>query len=276
MPLQCIVPHVLIRPHRSGYLCTCALVQEGKTIKIFFWPITPAPRKSRWTSSRSGVELARRFSVLYEAAGLTSDFATCLVRTLLSEGCIRYETVERTAKVLIPYAHDLAARADTRAVRLRRDFGALLTLIAAHAILHQCQRERDEQGRIVATLADYAAVYDLVIDIIGEGVQAKVSAATRETVEAVRHLSSTKGGDPVGMAELAAHLHLDRSTVNRRVRVALAEGYLVNLEAKEKQPAKLVLGDPLPEQSAVLPKPDEIAEKNLMVYPSCTSAQVHK
>ena len=197
-------------------------------------------------------------------------------RTLLSEGRIRYETVERTAKVLIPYAHDLAARADTRAVRLRRDFGALLTLIAAHAILHQCQRERDEQGRIVATLADYAAVYDLVIDIIGEGVQAKVSAATRETVEAVRHLSSTKGGDPVGMAELAAHLQLDRSTVNRRVRVALAEGYLVNLEAKEKQPAKLVLGDPLPEQSAVLPKPDEIAEKNLMVYPPRTSAQVHK
>ena len=48
--------------------------------------------------------------------------------------------------VTIPFAHDLAALADPRAVRLRRDFGALLALIRAHAILHQATRARDAAG----------------------------------------------------------------------------------------------------------------------------------
>jgi 5S rRNA maturation endonuclease (ribonuclease M5) len=39
--------------------------------------------------------LRHRFLVLYEAAGLESDFASYLVRSLLSEGRLRYETVEK-------------------------------------------------------------------------------------------------------------------------------------------------------------------------------------
>ncbi len=44
----------------------------------------------------SDVDLAHRMLVLYEAAGLAGDFGTYLVRSLLSEGRIRYETVEKT------------------------------------------------------------------------------------------------------------------------------------------------------------------------------------
>jgi hypothetical protein len=40
--------------------------------------------------------LAHKIIVLYEAAGLTGDFGTYLVRSLLSEGRICYETVEKT------------------------------------------------------------------------------------------------------------------------------------------------------------------------------------
>ena len=40
--------------------------------------------------------LAHRMLVLYEAAGMSGDFANYLVRSLLSEGRIRYETVEKT------------------------------------------------------------------------------------------------------------------------------------------------------------------------------------
>ena len=39
--------------------------------------------------------LSHRFLILYEAAGLEGDFASYLLRSLLSEGCIRYETVEK-------------------------------------------------------------------------------------------------------------------------------------------------------------------------------------
>jgi hypothetical protein len=40
--------------------------------------------------------LVHRFLVLYEAAGLRSDFTSYLLRSLLSEGRVRYETVEKT------------------------------------------------------------------------------------------------------------------------------------------------------------------------------------
>ncbi len=40
--------------------------------------------------------LMHRMLVLYEAAGMTGDFASYLMRTLLSEGRIRYETVVKT------------------------------------------------------------------------------------------------------------------------------------------------------------------------------------
>ncbi|MCX6373720.1 MAG: hypothetical protein NTX16_11730, partial [Actinobacteria bacterium] len=39
--------------------------------------------------------LSHRFLILYEAAGLESDFASYLLRSLLSEGHIRYETVDK-------------------------------------------------------------------------------------------------------------------------------------------------------------------------------------
>jgi hypothetical protein len=40
--------------------------------------------------------LVQRMLVLYEAAGMSGDGASYLVRSLLSEGCLRYETVEKT------------------------------------------------------------------------------------------------------------------------------------------------------------------------------------
>ena len=169
--------------------------------------------------------LSHRFLVLFEAAGLESDFASYLVRSLLSEGCVRYETVEKgkdgelkarlveregptglivsttsvalhpenetrllslaatdtadqtklvlsrladddlsepdfarwhdlqvwlsTAehRVAIPYARTLADLVPPVAVRLRRDFRAVLSLIRSHALLHQASRERDDAGR---------------------------------------------------------------------------------------------------------------------------------
>lgn len=46
--------------------------------------------------------MSHRHLVIYEAAGLGSDFAQYLMRSLLSEGRIRYETVEQTKEGLKP------------------------------------------------------------------------------------------------------------------------------------------------------------------------------
>jgi hypothetical protein len=46
--------------------------------------------------------ISHRMLVFYEAAGIRGDFATYLLRTLLSEGCIRYATVEKTPEGMRP------------------------------------------------------------------------------------------------------------------------------------------------------------------------------
>ena len=297
--------------------------------------------------------IAHKMLVIYEATGMSSDIGSYLVRSLLSEGCVKYGTVEKTPdglqpriierpgptglittttwthlhpenetrllsitvrddpmqtrgvlecladrangngpsepdfgpwhalqtwlelagtrEVTIPYAHELAEHTNPKAVRLRRDFGAVLNLIRAHAILHQCTRERDAQGRIIATLADYRAVYDLVIDIVSEGVEATVSQTVRKTVEAVSELYA-RDGSPVSMAELAKHLGLDKSCTSRRVRVGVDLGYIVNLEDKKGKPARLTPGESLPEGQAILPKPEDLENKNCLPYPPNNTA----
>jgi hypothetical protein len=285
--------------------------------------------------------LVHRVLVLYEAAGLSGDIATYLVRSLLSEGRIRYSTVERTKQGLkqrlieregptglittttaaslhpenetrlisltvsdspeqtravmlaaangrsaerdrtvwhqlqewlangqtdvdVPIAPDLAALVPPVAVRLRRDFPMVLALIRTHALLHQLNRERDAKGRVVATIADYAAVRELVADLMADAVERTVSDAIRQTVAAVAGLA--EAGETTGIA-VAHLLGLDKSAASRRVRAAVERGYLRNLEDRRGHPARLVLGDPLPADTAILPEPGELERLH-----GCTTA----
>src|SRR5215211_5018238 len=291
---------------------------------------------SERTLAYSEEPIKHRFLVIYEAAGMSGDFATYLMRSLLSEGRVRYETVEKTSegmkprlieregptglivtttavklhpenetrmlsltvtdtqeqtravmaalaeeageatpdlatwhafqvwhmsaehRVWIPYARKLADLIPPVAVRLRRDFGALLNLVRAHALLHQASREWDAEGRIVATIEDYAAVRELVVDLVGEGVETTVPKTVRETVEAVKILREQSKGEPVTVAELARKLKLDRSTVSRRARSAKDRGYLRDLEDNPRKPSRLVLGDALPDDVQILPSPEDV------------------
>jgi hypothetical protein len=281
--------------------------------------------------------IAHRVLVVYEAAGLTGDFATYLVRSLLSEGKVRYETVEKTADglrarlieregptsllmtttavhlhpenetrllsipitdtqeqtrqifaalageqttspelsewqalqewlsataspVTIPFARTLATLVQPVATRLRRDFGMLLNLLRAHALLHQATRGQDAHGRVVATFADYAAVRELVADLVAEGAGAAVAATVRETVEGVKSALQERGdGALVSVAVLAGVLKLDKGTVSRRVRVAVDAGYLENTETRRGRPYALCCGSPLPEEVEVLPTVEALA-----------------
>jgi hypothetical protein len=291
---------------------------------------------SERTLAYSEEPVRHRFLVIYEAAGMSGEFATYLMRSLLSEGRVRYETVEKTSegmkprlieregptglivtttavklhpenetrllsltvtdtqeqtravmaalaeevgeaapdlatwhafqvwlesaehRVWIPYAKKLADLIPPVAVRLRRDFGALLNLIRAHALLHQATRERDGEGRIVATIEDYAAVRELVVDLVGEGVETTVPKTVRETVEAVKRLREDSKGEPVSVAELARELELDRSTVSRRARSAKDRSYLRDLEDNPRKPSRLILGDDLPDDVQILPSTEDV------------------
>jgi hypothetical protein len=281
--------------------------------------------------------LSHRYIVVYEAVGLEGDFASYLMRSLLSEGRLLYETVEKTKEglrsrriekegptgllltttavrlhpenetrllsllvtdtrvqtkmillaqargvgqvvdlapwhqlqewiergphgAMIPYGEVLAKLVPPVAVRLRRDFPTVLALIKAHAVLHQASRVRDSSGSVVATLEDYAAVRDLVADLVAEGVEATVSPTVRATVMAVGDLAADTA-QGVTVKQVATSLQLDKSAASRRVKHATAAGYLRNLEERRGAPARLVLGDPLPEETDVLPSVERLQER---------------
>lgn len=160
--------------------------------------------------------------------------------------------------MVIPYAGGLAEKMGNAAVRLRRDFSVVLSLIKAHAILHQETRKRDAQGRIVATLADYAHVRDLVSGLIAEGVEATVPKTVRETVEAVENVIDGWGEDHATNRAVAEELEIDKAAASRRVRTAIGRGYLKNLEDRKGQPARIVLAESMPDDQEILPAAEEL------------------
>ena len=136
------------------------------------------------------------------------------------------EWLERVGsrEATIPFAPRLAAMTNPAAVRMRRDFDKILTLIRTYAMLHQGNRESID-GKIVATLEDYAAVYELVSDLISEGVEQRGDPTVRQTVEAVTKLQEF-GSTAVSVNQIAGELGLDKSAASRRVTVAREQGYL--------------------------------------------------
>lgn len=181
------------------------------------------------------------------------------------------ETAEH--RVFIPYVDILAENIPPVAVRLRRDFKAILGLIEAHAILHQANRERDDEW-IVASWDDYAVVRELVIDLISDGVGATVSDTVRETVATVAALTvdDDKG---VTAARVATVLGLEKSAAYRRLQVARERGYIVNQEERRGRPGRYVAGDPMPEKVDLLPQPHNQDHHKPAGLPSgCTVAEV--
>jgi hypothetical protein len=96
--LSRIVSAVLKGPSSGGksFLVDCIL-------KFFpasaFYALTSMSEQSL---AYSDEPLKKRFLVLFEAAGLNSDLASYMLRSLLSEGRVRYETVEKTKEGLKP------------------------------------------------------------------------------------------------------------------------------------------------------------------------------
>ena len=163
-------------------------------------------------------------------------------------------------RVDIPYATRLAESMGDVAVRLRRDFSVILSLIKTHAILHQATRERDSEGRIVATLQDYSRIREVVSGLIAEGVEATVPKIVRETVEVVSKLIQEGDEDWVTNRVVAAELDIDKAAASRRVRAAVDRGYITNLEDRRGHPARLVVGDPMPEDEEILPSAEQLED----------------
>jgi hypothetical protein len=241
---------------RDGELETVIIEREGPTNLI---TTTTALRLHQENETRL-LSLAS-----HESPEQTSDVLEALAEEDGSEGpdYERWHALQRWIKlggnrVAIPYAKQLAKLIEPVAVRLRRDFGSLLALIRAHALLHQATRGRDGAGRVVATIDDYATVRELVGDVISEGVEKTVKPQVREIVETVRRLLDDNPEAEIKQRQLAEALDIDKGRVSRNVRAALDGGYLVNREDRAGRPHRLVLGDPLPDDLDLLPEPERL------------------
>jgi hypothetical protein len=299
-----------------------------------FWRFTAMSERTLLYTEET---LSHRHLIMSEAEGIGSEFQEYIIRTLLSEGFLEYQFVEKTSeglrsrkirkdgptgfittttrdrlhdenetrylsltvtdtreqtrrtfkalaeeeqteepdrsrwhalqewlegaehRVNIPYADVLAEKMGDVAVRLRRDFSVILSLIKAHAILHQASRERDVEGRIVATLEDYARVRELVANLIAEGVEATVPTIIRETVSAVEKIILDSDEECATNKALSEELNIDKAAASRRVKTAIDRGYLKNLEDRKGRPARLVLGEAMPKDFEILPTPENLS-----------------
>ncbi len=117
---------------------------------------------------------------------------------------------------------------------------------------------RDADSRIVATLADYSRVRGLVSGLIAEGVEATVPKTVRETVVAVESVIGERDEDHATNKAVAEELEIDKSAASRRVRSAIGRGYVKNLEDRKGHPARLVIGEDMPEDREILPAAEEL------------------
>jgi len=159
-------------------------------------------------------------------------------------------------RVTVPFSYALAEAVPADQVRMRRDFRQLLTTIQSVALLHQCQRERDDEGRIIASKDDYRIARDLLLDTFTSAATGGVSATVRETVVAVASLFD--GERPVTATALAARLGLSKAATSDRVKRAVSLGFVVNQETQRGMPHRLILGDPIPDEVRALPDPDSL------------------
>lgn len=170
---------------------------------------------------------------------------------------------------VIPYQRYIGKLARPAAPRMRRDMTTLLALVRAHALLHEPLRERDQLGRVVATLDDYDAVHRLTRDLFAAAADLTVSRSLRGVVTAVNKILSTKmGGDEVAhatSAEIARLVRSSRRVINRTLEAGIDGEYLEDLHpGRSKTEAYRVrIGSrSLPEVGvSVFPSRDRIAEE---------------
>jgi hypothetical protein len=181
------------------------------------------------------------------------------------------------ADAVIPFAPQIAKAIKPLMVRFRRDVGSLFTFIKASALLHQAQRRKDDQGRVVATVADYALAYPIFCKVMAESSGKAVPDNVRAVVKLISERVGAAAAKPTGMrfqrVEVAGHaseVTISREQIGmatgigkwpayRAVHTAIDLGFLTNNETRPKKPFRLVLKHAVDEDGiSLLPDPKTI------------------
>jgi hypothetical protein len=147
---------------------------------------------------------------------------------------------------IVPFARELVEGIVYKGMdpRILRDFQRLLALIKAVTILRHPYRKQDN-GRWVATIDDYAAVREVLNESYATTVSSGITEDVRKVVKAVGEFRA-KGVLIVTYDAIATHLGWYPKKVYRKAKIALTHGWLVNQQTQPRQPADLIVGDPMP------------------------------
>ena len=142
--------------------------------------------------------------------------------------------------VVIPFLPAIRAAHDgsKKPPRYRRDLTGFLTAIKASAIVYVAQRKRDERGRVVAELSDYAAAHEAFDHDMASLYSANVPETAKAVVRAVEgmiEVEKAKGEDvndaKVTYDGLASALGIDSNdTAGRRLKEAQRLGLIELIE----------------------------------------------
>jgi hypothetical protein len=275
---------------QDGYLHYDVVVRDEKTSEFVTKHIRkPGPTVLITTSTRSlGKQMMTRLFTVEVSTEPTQVRAALLAQARADDAAQgpdealvalqMYLQLGAPWRVLVPFAGWLAGNVSADDPRVLRDYSRLLVLIKAHALLHLRQRASDKEGRILAEVGDYEAVFYLVRESYAASASDGVSEDVRQVVEIVRVLREEKGDIPlVKQADIVAQPKMNKRKVSRAVNKASRAGWLVdrnNRGVRKQGPMDLALGEPLPDIYA-LPDPESL-RREFRVSPGATRTETWK
>jgi hypothetical protein len=200
----------------------------------------------------------------------------------------RYIEVAGPHTVIVPYIDWLALNANRSAIRMRRDFMQLKSLIEASAVMHLKTRARGANNEIIAAVQDYAnalgIIYRSAAEAAGLAVPPRVAKIWKIIYDLVKTQVDRQAFTPVpgekvddtatatarrdamwrqrvslSEEELAARAGLTRSTGQRALAKAMSTGVIIKEPGRSGVVSTWGLGVPeLPKKQGVFPTVDKL------------------
>jgi len=156
-------------------------------------------------------------------------------------------------KVEIPYVKNIAESMDTNFDQVLRHFDKILSLIEAHALLHQEDRDTKD-GKVIANEEDYSVICSLLEPILSTQSKRKIDFDMIRIMKVIKECGELKGDfldstphdfDQLDTSNtfLARKLQLSPSVVSEKCKKAKELGLIVNDAPKGKPAMYSVLRD---------------------------------
>jgi hypothetical protein len=144
--------------------------------------------------------------------------------------------------------------------RVLRDSARVRSFVSTVTVLRHARRRRTPDGRLIAEIEDYEAIFSLVSGLY-ENTVTGATPGLRRVVAAVEAI-----GKPCNLQQVCNQMgsETNRGSVSRWIKSALKQGWLINDDPFRKNGYALTLGEPIPATTS-LPTPAALREAWLQV-----------